>query len=431
MPKRKLKNSVKWFGAVLVTAVLAIVLTFFILNQVSVKPTVNWEQGTALNVSGEDFFTRLPKDKAPVIETDLSVVDTNLKGSYDVVLTLEGKTYKSKLVIVDTTAPTAETRDVTVEVEGSVTTDQFILTTNDLGEVTVSFKSDPDLSQVKDVNVTLILSDDSGNSSEVTAVAHVVNDLTPPEITIEKPLYIEVNAKNPDYWAYASATDAKSTIATKTFDDQDVKLNRIGNYTVNIIATDSEGNSRVTMRDVHVVYKATYLTMQALWSADNNKAEEAAQAVYDQIIKADMTQREKMRAVYDYLVDEMTYRSNYSNDYNIDSYNKMDDYAISGFNNLYGNCFNYASMAAILLDKIGMEVTLIKGEGYSYTAETHFVLHYWILVNVDGKTYHFDPLYEWLYKRIDKAKDFFLVKDAQVYDLTHRWDTTLYPVSPK
>jgi len=189
MPKRKLKNSVKWGSAVLVTAVLAIVLTFFFLNQTSVKPTVNWEQGTALSILGEDFFTHLSKDKTPVIETNLSAIDTNVKGSYEIVLTLEGKTYKSKLIIVDTTAPTAETRDVTVEVEGTVTTDQFILTKTDLGEVTVSFKQEPDLSQVKDVTVTLILSDDSGNSAEVTAVAHVVNDL------------LEVNAKNPDYWA--------------------------------------------------------------------------------------------------------------------------------------------------------------------------------------------------------------------------------------
>ncbi len=431
MSKRQLKKSIKWGAAVLVTAFLALAITVFVLNQVSVKPSVNWEQGTALSITGDDFFTHLSKDKHPVIQTNLTTVDTQVKGTYEIVLTLDNKTYKSKLVIVDTTAPTAETREVTVEVGGTVTTDQFILSTSDLGEVTVSFKSQPNLSEVKDVIVTLVLSDDSGNSAEVTAVAHVVNDLTPPEITIDKPLYLQVNTKNPDYWAYASATDLKSTIAEKTFSDPNVNLNKVGVYSVSLTAKDSAGNMAVVLRDVHVVYKATYLTMQALWSPDNNQAEAVAQAVYDQIITSSMTQREKMRAVYDYLLNEMTYRSNYSNDYNIDSFNKMDDYALSGFNNLYGNCFNYAAMAAILLDKIGMEVTLIKGEGYSYSAETHFILHYWILVNVDGKTYHFDPLYEWLYKRIDKVKDFFLVKDAQVYDLTHRWDTTLYPVTPK
>jgi hypothetical protein len=370
MPKRQLKKSIKWGAAVLVTALLALAITFFVLNQVSVKPSVNWEQGTALSITGDDFFTHLSKDKHPVIQTNLTTVDTQVKGTYEIVLTLDNKTYKSKLVIVDTTAPMAETREVTVEVGGTVTTDQFILSTSDLGEVTVSFKSQPNLSEVKDVTVTLALSDDSGNSAEVTAVAHVVNDLTPPEITIDKPLYLQVNSKNPDYWAYASATDLKSTIAEKTFSDPNVNLNKVGVYSVSLTATDSAGNAHVIMRDVHVVYKATYLTMQALWSPDNNQAEAVAQAVYDQIITSSMTPREKMRAVYDYLLNEMTYRSNYSNDYNIDSFNKMDDYALSGFNNLYGNCFNYASMAAILLDKIGMEVTLIKGEGYSYSAET-------------------------------------------------------------
>jgi hypothetical protein len=87
-------------------------------------------------------------------------------------------------------------------------------------------------------------------------------------------------------------------------------------------------------------------------------------------------------------------------------------------------------MAAEMLDTLGLEITLIKGEGYSSTEPDHFLLHYWVMINVDGKQYHFDPLYEYLYRNHNVSKDFFLVKDTQIYSKTHMWDRNLYPVTP-
>lgn len=430
MSKRKLKRSFKW-GLPAALAILVGMVIYLNITATKVIARINWELGSPITLVADDFFTNLPKDSHPVLVTDLSEIDPLVKGDVQVTLTYNAKTYTSTLEIIDTTAPIAITKAVTLEAGSSVDPSAFIESITDFEPTHVEYKKTPSFEEVKAIIVTLIVSDDSGNKTEVTATANVVLDLTPPMITIDKPLYLQVRSTNPNYWAYARATDTKSTIESTAATSINVNLNRVGVYSVRLKATDAYGNVAETTREVHVVMKPTFLTMQGLWDPDNNKAQEVAQAVYDSIITPTMTQREKMRAVYDFLVDEMTYRSDDSDDYNIDSYNKLDEYALNGFNNLYGNCFYYASMGAILLDKIGMEVTLIKGEGYSYTAETHFVLHYWILVNVDGKTYHFDPLYEWLYKRVNKDKYFFLVPDAQIYDLTHRWDPALYPASPK
>jgi len=426
MTKRKLKRGAKWGGAVFIVFIL-VFSGLLIINQPQVKPKLTWELGTPITLEGTDFFTHLPKNAEVLVISDLSSIDINTSGSYTIELTYNQKKYNSTLSIIDTTAPTAVTQNAKVEIDGSLPVEAFIVSIDDQSDTTVSYKTDPKFTKLGTKDIVIQISDTYGNRVELTVSVEVVDDLSGPVIEETSPLYVEINAKSPDYWHDTLVSDAKNTVVTQSVNAQNVKLNKIGVYSVMLSAGDSQENTTTFERQVHVVMKTTFLTMQAVHNSENNKADEMAQAVYDQIITDTQTQREKIRAVYDYLLEEMTYRSNESNDYNIDSYNKMDEYALAGFENLYGNCFNYASMAASLIDKIGLEFTLIKGEGYSHTAPTHFVLHYWIMVNVDGQALHFDPLYEWLYRRVKETKDFFLVNDSKIYDITHRWDTTLYP----
>jgi len=426
---RKLRKSIKITLALVAISTIAI-FVFLSMNSLKPKANVNSELGSPITLSAKDFMANMPLGATVTFVTDLSQINTNSLGSHEIQIKVNDKIYTSTLNIVDTTAPTATVKGVVVEVDSTLVPEDTIVSITDKSETTVSFSKTPDLSQEKIIQVIVVVKDSSGNKSEYPVNVEVVFDKTAPVIEVLGQLYVQIGEANPDYWANANVTDAKSNISSTTVNDDLVKLDRLGSYTVTLMATDAKGNSTSLDRSVKVVMKPTYLTMKGLDNPENNKADAFVEAVLNEIITDGMTQRQKMRAIYDWLLNEISYQTETSTDYSSDSYNKLDDYAFNGFKRLKGHCFHYAAMAAEMLDTLGLEITLIKGEGYSSTAADHFLLHYWVLVNVDGQQYHFDPLYEYLYRLHDVKKDFFLVKDAQIYSETHLWDRNLYPVTP-
>ncbi len=426
MSPRKLRKSIK--NTLILTVVIgATVFAIISLSSIRSIAELKSELGQSLNLSPNDFLINENKDTQASFITDLSVIDVHQVGSYEIEVKVGTKTYTSTLKIVDTIAPVAVVQDVTVEVGGTLTPEDLIVSSTDESETTLSFKTQPNLSSVKSIEVIVVVSDTSGNTSEYPVTVNVVFDKTAPVILEERLLYILVGSSSANYWDKVTVSDAKSSIKSTDFDDQQVNLNKIGVYPVSLSAADEAGNVVTVTRNVNVVRESTYYTMLSLNNPTNNKADAFVDAVIAEIIKEDMTQTEKMRAIYDWLLNEMVYQTDLSHDYAIDTYNKLDDYALISFTKFKGHCFHYAAMAALLLDTLNLEMTLVEGEGYSSTAESHFVIHFWILVKVDGHYVHFDPLYEYLYLKYSTHKDFFLVKDAQIFDITHRWDKSLYP----
>ncbi len=429
MSRRRLRGSIK---IILVLTAISVIALFVYLSLPSIKPkaSVDSELGSPIALTANDFMINIPIGAKVTLESDLTKIDYTRLGTHEIQIKINDKVYTSSLHIVDTTAPVAVVRELVAEVGGTLLPEDFIVSITDLSDTTVSFSKAPDLSQEKTIKVTLVVKDSSGNKSEYPIDVEVVFDKTPPVIDILDQLYVQVGETNPDYWANVSVTDAKSIISSTKINADLVKLDRLGRYTVTLSATDAKGNVASIERSVRVVMKSTYLTMKGLDDPDNNKADAFVEAVLSEIITEDLTLRQKMRAIYNWLLNEISYQTESSTDYSLDSYNKLDEYAFNGFKRLKGHCFHYAAMAAEMLDTLGLEITLVKGEGYSATAADHFLLHYWVMVNIDGKAYHFDPLYEYLYRIKDVSKDFFLVKDAQIYSKTHIWDKDLYPVTP-
>lgn len=430
MAQRKLKKSIK-ISLILTTVLVIAFFAYLNMTAVKAKTAMNSELGEVLTLQATDFIENLPKNAEVSFVSDLSMIDVNVLGTTEIQIKVNNKTFNSSIRIVDTVAPVVTIRTASVEVGGSLEPASLIVSITDKTDTTVSFKKAPDFNTIGTQDVTVVVRDTSGNATETKTTLEVAFDLTAPIIEEQRQLYVQIGQANPDYWANATATDAKSVIAAKTFNDDKVKLNRLGTYEVTLKATDSEGNEVSFTRSVKVVMESTYLTMQGLANPENNKADDFVTAVLAEIIKPDMTRNQKMRAVYNWLLNEISYQTDTSHDYATDSYNKMDDYALIGFTKFKGHCFHYAAMAAELLDTLGLEITLVKGEGYSSTAVSHFVLHYWVMLRIDGVNYHFDPLYEYLYKvKAHKYINFYLVKDADIYDITHRWDQSLYPTAP-
>ena len=101
--------------------------------------------------------------------TDTSTIDVNKPGKYDIKIESNGKTYKVKLEIKDTVAPTAEIKNVDLYESHVIEAQEFIKGINDATNVTVAYKASPDFSKIGTQDVTLVLEDNAGNKSEYQA----------------------------------------------------------------------------------------------------------------------------------------------------------------------------------------------------------------------------------------------------------------------
>jgi hypothetical protein len=342
---RKIRKSIK-ITLTLVAISTIVIFAFLSMSSLKPKANVNSELGSPIALSAKDFMARMPIGATVTFVSDLSQIDTNRIGSHEIQIKVNDKIYTSTLNIVDTTAPVATVKGIVVEVDGPLVPEDTIVSIVDKSETTVSFRKTPDLSQEKTIQVIVIVKDSSGNKSEYPIDIEVVFDKTAPVIELIGQLYVQIREANPDYWANANVTDAKSAISSTTVKDNLVKLDRLGTYTVTLMATDAKGNSATVDRSVNVVMKPTYLTMKGLDNPENNKADVFIEAVLNEIITDGMTLRQKMSTIYDWLLNEISYQTETSTDYSIDSYNKLDDYAFNGFKRLKGHCFHYAAMAA-------------------------------------------------------------------------------------
>ena len=156
--------------AVLLAGLLAAagVLTWQAANRV--YPLVRAEAG--LPYLDPDVFLTDASLRA-TFEQPVTSQQLSTPGTYDVLLSCEGRRYSSKLEVVDTIAPTATVSPVTSHGELPAP-EAFISQVADATAVTVAYKTTPDVSVPGEQTVTLLLTDAAGNVTELTALLTVV-----------------------------------------------------------------------------------------------------------------------------------------------------------------------------------------------------------------------------------------------------------------
>jgi transglutaminase-like putative cysteine protease len=190
-------------------------------------------------------------------------------------------------------------------------------------------------------------------------------------------------------------------------DSSKVRPRQAGSYAVTYSAADRAGN--VTTRTVTFTVKA----------ADLDALNERADGILASILRPDMNERQRARAIYDWVVRNMSYTA----------YADKTDYvaaAFYGFNNKRGDCFVYYAMSRVLLTRAGFENLEIHRNKPDQP-------HFWNLVRVTEGWYHFDTCPHYAAHPLDS----FLLTDAQVkaYSENHvadyySFDPSLYPATP-
>lgn len=133
--------------------------------------------------------------------------------------------------------------------------------------------------------------------------------------------------------------------------------------------------------------------------------------ILSQIITPRMSDREKVKAVHDYIVLNVEY------DLSLMRY--------TAYHALYDGttvCQGYALLGHKMLNQLGIKTRIFASYGMN---------HAWNLVNLDGKWYHMDMT--WNDPTPDvKGRviyDYYLLTDSEIKDMGHSWEPEEYPTS--
>ena len=401
-----------WLLCACLGVLLAGLLVLFLVNpKLELLSSVTVEAGS--EIPSAQAFLPQGTDMDIAYGSDISDIDSRVPGKYPVTLLAEGNTYRASILIVDTVAPQGTTRNLSAYQENIPTAEEFLVDIQDVTDVTVRFQEEPDRNHPGDQTVTLILTDTSGNTSEVCAVLTVITDQEPPEI--EGVQDIEVyQGETVAYRTGITVTDNLDPLPELTVDSSQVDLTLPGVYEVVYTATDSTGNKTEIIANVTVLEKKeTYVPLEQIY--------EEADRILSGIMEENMTDEEQVEAVYYYI------RKNYGY---INTSDKSDwrQAAYKMMENRSGDCFSYFSLFKLFMERLEIpNIDVVKVKNYQGDSS-----HYWSLVSVDGGEtyYHVDVT-----PRNDLTQ-FLLVTDAFLdqYSAKHyncfNRDKSLYPATP-
>ena len=347
--------------------------------------------------------------------SDISHIDSRIPGRYPVVLLAEGAAQYADIVILDTVSPQGKTRDLIVDQRDMPSANDFIVEIQDETDVTVRFKNEPDSNCAETQILTLILTDTSGNTTELNVSLTVIIDQEAP--LIEGVQDIEVyQGEAVAYRTGITVTDNQDEMPVLEIDSSNVNLAVPGVYEVIYVATDTTGNKTEKTCVVTVLEKKeSYVELDLIY--------EKADQILSRIITEGMTDEEQVEAVYYYIRKNYGYiGTSDKNDWRQAAYKMMEIRC--------GDCFSYFALFKLLMERLEIpNIDVVKVKNYEGDSS-----HFWSLVSVDGGEtyYHVDTTH-----RNNDPTQFLLVTDtflddysAKHYNCFNR-DKSLYPATPE
>ena len=342
-----------------------------------------------------------------------SAFDVNVPGDYQ--LKIEWKmpifgkqTYDTVLHVQDTIAPTVTlaTDAVTMYTNATPpTAADLVEAVNDVTNCTIDFAEQYDFTTEGQFDITIVVSDTSGNTTETTIPCTVVEDITPPEITGVEPIEI-AQGDTVSYKKNVEVTDNYDPNPTLEVHSSQVNVDKRGTYTVTYIATDEAGNTTEKSTTVRIVSAkidaATEETVNAM-----------ADEILAEIITDGMSQKEQARAVFNWVVNNITYSESAG----------IDDLLSAAYKGMYyrvGDCTVKQKTAEVMLNRLG-----IKNMEIEKIRDTRG--HYWLLIDIGEGWYHYDPNLQLDGTLIFYWHDADLWEYSNTHGNTHNYDPSKYP----
>lgn len=460
----------------------------YILQNIKASVTIE-VNGT---VQAQDFLIRdypLPIQ----LETDLGRLDLSQPGDHVLSIRYCWLPYESTLHVRDTVPPAGAVQDLTVLSPHMPSATDFVTDTRDMTNVSIAFSSEPDPSIEGGQTVTVVLTDQGGNQTELTATLTIIFDRTPPQITgvSDKTTY---TTHSFDPMEGISVSDDIDTEPILTIDDSALDLTAEGTYEITYSATDESGNEACVSAVITVIhdeeapvllgvrplsvfagstisYRSNVIITDnkdpaPVLTIDSSQVDLTAPGTYPVIYKAtdaagneatmettitvgekpeDLVDTEIIYAEADKLIaqiitDDMTVRQQVKAIYvwvlnhcwYTDDTDKT-DYLQTAYHMMTvgnGDCFGFYSVTRLLFERLNIPNLTVQRMENSYRRSTH----YWSMVSVDGGEtyYHFDSC-----PHPQPAYAMCLVTDATLEWFNtqnpyyYHYDKSLYPATPE
>ena len=336
-----------------------------------VNEGITLEAGTPLNsIPLQEFLMREETlngayDMVPLwLENSFTQEQLNNVGELNFNVILNHSSKPSKISIVDTTPPTGTAIDLNTWLGKTHEPLDFIEDAHDYSSFTAIFQTTPDFTHVGTQSVTILLEDVWGNKSEFTSEMTIQIDTIPPEIRGIEDINISLGS-NILYREGVTVWDNADGYIDFDVDSSEVDNNKLGEYTVTYIATDSSGNETRVTATVTVAEFTTESLMEMI------------DVILEDILEPAMDETEKARAIHRWVRGRIAYGAN--------AEREIERAAFRGLQRRTGDCFTYFAVSTLMLDRVGIEnMEIRRTEGARSTN------HYWSLINIDGIWYHFD-----------------------------------------
>lgn len=408
-PKRKKKQK----GSMLIVllpllVIVALLFFYFSINSRYIKEELTAEAGSAFPAASE-FVTGFADNASVVSEP----VDMHMPGDYVVQVSIMGRSGECVLHVVDTTAPVFTTKDCTIMMGEQLTAEDFVADVSDETPVRIEFHTQPSLTAAGDQMVKILVTDSNNNFAMGSAKLTIISDTQPPVISGVQEITVTVG-EGISYKKGITVTDDMDDSVQLVVDNSSVEADKAGHYKIYYSATDRAGNTTTVETVLHIKPIEKAASEIQMTEADVNAA---ADAILSKITNADMSQKEIIRAIYDFCHEKIAYSDGAVKDNWVQG-------AYDGLVKRRGDCYTYAMSAKVLLTRAGITNKDIE------KIPTPTTMHYWNLVDIGEGWHHFDTC-----RRAD-GSTFFYKTDAELMEYsnahkgTHNYDRTIYTDIP-
>ncbi len=315
-----------------------------------------------------DVSKLMPFADSKKIITDLSVINIDLVGTYDITVEIEGKEYETTLNIIDTIAPVATiTPQEGYEGVEFPSPESFVSNIIDAGPVKVSFETDPGVVSKDNTAVKIVLTDQGGNKTVYDSYCNIAVDNEAPVI-LSAPDKLDVDAGASIIWrALVNAKD-NSGVVDLELDTSKVDMQKPGYYTAVLYASDKAGNK--VSKNIEIVVHDNSVTLEMM--------DELCSKIIAKVIKDGMSKQEQVLAIAQYVHDNIRYTDARETDLRKDAY-------LGLTTRKNGNCYTYYSACVELLSRLGFETMMVcRSEEAVEIVGSH---HVWAYVNMGDALY--------------------------------------------
>ena len=374
------------------------------LNIINLKEKLELNLGEPLP-SAEDFLVE--EGSSIFFITDISSIETNYPGNYSILFFVDGVYAQAILSVDDYEAPFVVTQEVEQWLNHPVPAEAFIAgAEDDSTPVEYTYKEEPDWTIPGEQQVTILATDQKGNVGEVVSSLVLLQDTTAPIVSagnLDVIVGDVISYRNAVYYFDNASPFEELTLSV---DNSHVNLYETGTYDVFYTVTDFAGNSTVVEAKVNVVEQPP------LWN-NEELLKNKAQLVLDNILSAEMSEKSKVEAIYDWVNSSIRFIN----------FSEKDNYARGAYEGLFlqeGDCFVYAATSKYLLNMAQVRNLDIKKSSMNPA-------HYWNLIFIEDTWYHYDACPNKEGVRILWYTEDMLEEFSSSRGNSHAYDKTLYP----